>query len=177
MANPGRSAAGTRRDVTNITWFLPGIALSLIVGVLLARFVARRLGSSPILAGALVVSAGVILAATVTPISESETPLGAARTCDLSETRLISLAELATLDDRSLNVILFVPLGVIIGFLPTTRGRWPIIAAAVLLPFAIESFQLVAPGLNRGCEGSDVVDNLTGLGLGFIAGLGMKRIA
>src|SRR4051812_18539364 len=160
----------------NVPWFLPGVAISVLAAVLLATFAGRSLGSSRVVAAALIVSVGAILAATVTPIAASETAGGAGRECDMSKASVIPLSELTTLDDRSLNVLLFVPLGLTIGLVPAARSRFPLLVAATVLPVAIETFQLVAPTLNRGCEASDVVDNVTGIAVGFIAGVVARRL-
>ena len=70
----------------------------------------------------------------------------------------------------SLNVILFVPLGLAIGLL----GRSPVTAwllvGALASPVVIETIQSLAPMLGRGCQSRDVVDNLLGLGIGLVLG-------
>ncbi len=43
--------------------------------------------------------------------------------------------------------------------------------AAIALPFAIETIQLLLPVLDRACESADVVDNLTGLVIGLGGGV------
>ena len=69
-----------------------------------------------------------------------------------------------------LNVLLFMPLGVSIAFMPRSRLKVAVLVAAIALPFAIETTQLLLPILDRGCQSADVIDNLTGLVLGLAGG-------
>jgi glycopeptide antibiotics resistance protein len=75
-----------------------------------------------------------------------------------------------TLGTTSLNVILFVPLGILIALLPRSRATAFAVFGAAVLPLAIESIQLVATPLGRACQGADVTDNMLGLALGLAAG-------
>ena len=74
------------------------------------------------------------------------------------------------LGTTSLNVILFVPLGILIALLPRSRATAFAVIGAALLPLAIESIQLAARPLGRACQGADVVDNILGLALGLAVG-------
>ena len=47
----------------------------------------------------------------------------------------------------------------------------------VILPFAIETIQLLATGLGRACQSSDVADNLTGLAIGLVIGVVARRLS
>ena len=87
------------------------------------------------------------------------------------------LAELMAVsqNDSLLNVVLFVPLGVVVGLAPRTTRKAAFILAAGLLPFVIESTQLLVPALARACESADVFDNLTGLTLGLVTGSILRR--
>jgi VanZ family protein len=154
-----------------VTWFVPGLILTLLASVLLARPVARRLGEGPATVWLLLFSAGAILSATVTPLAAPENPTTAAAfVCDMARIGLAPLHSLQTLNDTSLNIILFVPLGIALGLLRDTRTRTALTVVAVASPFAIEAFQLVASALARGCQSADVVDNLTGLAIGWLIG-------
>jgi len=64
----------------------------------------------------------------------------------------------------------------LIGVLPRSPCRVPILVAAIILPFVIEGFQLVASPLGRACQSGDVIDNLTGLVLGLGAGWAIEWI-
>ena len=80
------------------------------------------------------------------------------------------------LDQRTLNVLLFVPAGV---FLVLTVGRWwsgvvlaPLgLAALAAYSLGIEFVQLQLARLDRACDVTDVVDNVLGAGIGFAIGL------
>ena len=74
------------------------------------------------------------------------------------------------MNDTSLNVALFVPLGSALGVLANRRAVL-LIPLAAALPLVIEAIQLWAGGLGRGCQSADVADNLLGLGLGLSIGL------
>ena len=56
--------------MSNFPWFLPGVAISALVSIMISRFVAEKLAISRVLGYALVVWLGVILAATMTPSIE-----------------------------------------------------------------------------------------------------------
>ena len=145
----------------------------LSVGVALAagNSVARRLETSRAVGRALVVSVGLIIAATLTPLKGAiESGLISNGTCDVSRLGLAPLWRLPlTSDDPVLNILLFIPLGISIGISRSPR-RARLIIAAVALPFVVELAQLLLPVLDRSCETGDVVDNLTGLVLGLAVG-------
>jgi VanZ family protein len=83
---------------------------------------------------------------------------------------LIPFAELTRINDSSLNVLLFVPLGIAIGLLAWSPRAAAILVAGLLLPFVIEATQAWLPALGRGCQSADVVDNITGLVVGLVIG-------
>jgi len=158
--------------------FLPGLGVTVMVAVLASRPVARALRSGQVLAGALVISLGIVLSATLTP-----SPSGLARdlsglgplehyspTCDLSRIGPAPIGDYLTLNNTSLNVLLLVPLGLTIGLLPASRRKTAIVLLAAALPFIVEGTQLVVVPLDRACQSGDVSDNLLGLVLGLAAG-------
>jgi glycopeptide antibiotics resistance protein len=171
----GLGEAGT--SVSNVAWFAPGLVVSAVVALAVCGRVANLLGTRPFVGWLLVFSLGTIVAATLTPIHEVEHGVNGVGTCDLSRFGLAPLADLRSLNDTSLNVLLFIPLGVAIGFLPDGRRKVLLAAGAVALPFVIEGTQLLATSLHRGCQSADVSDNLTGLALGLIVGLSLQRFA
>ncbi len=163
-----------------IPWFIPGVGATLVVSWLIRRRVADLLRISPGLAVVLLVSFGGIVSATLTPLNG--TLDGAARIhgCDFSRVGLPSLDALRHVNGTSLNVLLFIPLGIGLGLFPrSTRKAW-LIGAACAFPFVIETVQLLVAPLDRACESGDVVDNVLGLviglGLGTVAGwMGSRR--
>jgi len=158
-------------DSRDLPWLLPGFAISVAIAIAAGGWVGRALGLRRAIAAALIVSLGLILAATLTPQWEA-LAFGAvgSGTCDFSRMSLAPLHELLRFDDTSLNVLLFMPLGISIALMPRSRLKLVALGAAVVLPFAIETTQLLLPVLDRACESADVVDNLTGLVLGLAGG-------
>ena len=151
---------------------LPGLLLAAVLSVALTPATARRLRIAWPHAGLLLISLGIILAATLTPSREA-LDHGVVGTvgCDLSRIGPAPFAEYARRDDPILNVAMFFPLGLAIGLLPPSRPRLLALLAALLLPFAIEGTQAVVVVLDRACQGGDVFDNLSGLMLGLAPGL------
>ncbi len=161
-----------------VPWFMPGLLASIGVGLGANRRVAAVLTVSRALAMAGIVSLGMIVSATFSPLRQAiESGATSGGACDLSRVALVPLAELMAVsqNDSLLNVVLFVPLGVVVGLAPRTTRKAAFILAAGLLPFVIESTQLLVPALARACESADVFDNLTGLALGLVTGSILRR--
>jgi glycopeptide antibiotics resistance protein len=157
--------------VSDVPWFAPGVVVSILVGFLVSSRLGAAMGIRRTLAMALVVGLGIILSATLTPSPEAlEIGATGTMTCDFTRMGRASLAELLRIDDTSLNVLLFVPLGTVVGLLPRSRRKAAIAVAAVALPFAVEAVQLLVVALDRACQSADVFDNLTGLLLGVAVG-------
>lgn len=155
----------------DVPWFLPGLTLTVIIGFLARRKVAEVLGVSPAHAWAAVVSIGLILSATLTPFHLAAGVDGSRIAgCDFSRVGFASLHEILKFDDPTLNILLFIPLGVVIAFVPGARRKSLFLAAAIALPVVIETIQLVATPLQRACQSADVFDNATGLIIGFALG-------
>ncbi len=84
--------------------------------------------------------------------------------------------EVFGLDQRQLNVVLFVPAGM---FLVLAAARWSsgwLLASAglfalVAYSLGIEFVQLQLARLDRACDVTDVVDNVLGAGIGFGIGV------
>ena len=118
-------------------------------------------------------------AATLTPVLEStvfEIPAAGVGVCDFSRIGPAPLDALRSINEISLNILLFVPFGVAVGLLPIGRPKAVVVLAAIALPFAIEGIQLVATALHRGCQSADVADNLTGLIAGLIIGEAVRLV-
>ena len=155
-----------------LPWFIPGAIVSLLVAVAASGRLSRALKTSPVVATLLVTGAGLIISATLTPIGAAlGFAVGTPAVCDISRLGPASLSAYLQLSDISLNVVLFVPLGLAMGLLPRSRPAAAIWIGAIASPFVIELLQLVLPSLGRSCQTGDVVDNLLGLFLG--TGLGL----
>lgn len=158
--------------------FLPGAVLSLVVAILVSGPVARALATRRFVAILLVLSVGAIVSATLTPLGGTLVfDGGAAGACDLSRLGPPPLGALRRLTDTSLNVALFVPLGLAIALLPRTRRTGAVLAGAILFPVVIEATQLLVPAISRGCESADVIDNLLGLAVGLGVGVALRALA
>ena len=101
--------------------------------------------------------------------------MSGALNCDLSRIGPASIATYLRFDDPTLNVLLFIPVGVLIGQLERRQHRGRLVVAAVMLPLGIEIIQALVTPLGRACEGGDVFDNLAGLLVGLAIGAGWRR--
>jgi hypothetical protein len=152
---------------TDLPWFLPGLAITTVIALAVAGRVARRLRTQSWIAFLLVMSVGAVLAATIPPDAGGFRGRPPAGRCDFGRIGLAPLSQYLDLGDTSLNVILFVPLGLAIGLLGRSPATARVLVAALALPLAIEAIQSLLPMLGRGCQSRDVVDNLLGLGIGL----------
>ena len=171
-ATEARVASGLLRGESPVLpWFLPGLAISVAVSLAAGSRVGRALDVRRAVASLLILSMGIILSATLTPLRGSlDFDTVVPGSCDFSRIGLPPLSELRGINDTSLNVLLFVPLGFSVALLPRSRRTVAVIVAAFALPFAIEMTQLLMTALDRACESADVVDNLTGLAIGLASG-------
>jgi glycopeptide antibiotics resistance protein len=161
-----------------LPWFLPGVAIWVAVALAVGGRVGRALGVRRAISVALLVNLGIILSATLTPLRGAlEFGAVGSGSCDFSRVGFAPLREAFRLGDTSLNVLLFVPLGVSIAFIPRSRLKTAFVVAAIALPFVIETTQLLVLWLDRACESADVVDNLTGLAIGLGGGVVAGRLA
>jgi glycopeptide antibiotics resistance protein len=153
-----------------LPWFLPGVGLALLCGLLFRERIAFALQIRAAYAVVLVVSLGATLAATLTPLYGVFEGIPGAHGCDFSRLGFVPLGLLLHVNDESMNILLFVPLGLSIALVPPSRRRTLLALGAMALPVLIEATQLLVPMLDRGCESGDVIDNLTGLGVGGVIG-------
>ena len=154
--------ADITRVLGGVPWAVPAGLAAVVVAAALARPVARRTGQPPVVAWLVLASVGVIVGLTLTPSPDYPFP----QSCDLD---LIgpTFRDLFTLNDRSLNVALFIPLGIAVVAIRTrSRLAWLLLAAAVA-PL-IELTQLFAAPLRRTCQAIDVIDNELGLVIGIV---------
>ena len=160
-----------------LPWFLPGVVISIVVSIAASGALGRALGVRRAVAWVMVLSLGIITAATLTPQWEA-LAFGArgSSSCDLSRLGLAPLRELLRLSDSGGNILMFIPLGATIGLVPRSRRKAAIVIAAIALPFGIETIQLLLPVLDRACESADVIDNLTGLAVGLAGGVAAGRL-
>lgn len=161
-----------------LPWLLPGIVGSMAIGLFACRAVGRLLGVRPSIAWTILVAFGVIVSATLTPLHGTlDFAAIATGTCDLSRIGLAPIDQLTQLNDTSLNVALFIPLGIAASLVPAFGPRATLILASIALPFGIETIQLLAPILDRACQSADIFDNLTGLLAGVVVGTALRFIS
>ncbi len=171
MFAPGDALGAGRPLLSDLPGFLPGIAVSLVVSTAASGPAARVLGLARWRLFAVFLALGVILSATLTPFApDMGSPAEHAGSCNFTLVGPASWTELLGLGEVSGNVLLFVPLGASVGWLPLSRLKIAFVVAAMALPFAIEATQSLVPLLGRSCEAADVVNNLTGLFVGVAAG-------
>ena len=164
--------------VGQLPWLIPGCLVALVVSTLASGRTAHWLGCSRPLAWLLLMSLGVILAGTLTPLAAgSALERSHPGSCDLSRVGPPSLLQLQGPGDALGNILMFVPLGFVIAVLPRSRRKAAVLLCAAALPFVIEVTQLLLLPLGRACESADVVDNLTGLVIGLAAGAVVSGLA
>jgi len=179
---PASGQLTVRWFVETVPWFLPVLVLGLLAAALSAARIARWARIQPIVAFLLVVSVGLIVAATLTPLETALADgVASSGTCDMERASWAPLSMYLRPTGAALNVLLFIPLGMALGMLPRRR-RWTTIAIVVGLvsPLVVEGTQLLVPALGRGCQAADVVDNTTGFLIGLLAGRvlgGLVRLA
>ena len=159
----------------DITQFVPGLVVALAIGVATGSWAASGLGMGRAAGVTTMISLGAILTTTLSIGSpEAGTVPG---TCSFTRWWPAPIEELSTINEISLNVLLFVPLGVMLGASPRSRSKTTAIAATATMPFVIETIQLLVPSLNRYCDTADITDNLTGLVIGLLVGTIAGRAA
>jgi uncharacterized membrane protein (Fun14 family) len=166
-----------REYLADFAWFWPGIGISIVLGIVLSARVGPALRVSRAVATVLLLAVGLIASATLTPSREALRFGAIGRgTCDLGRIGFAPISDLLEFGDPLFNVLLFVPLGIAIGFLPSSTPKAVLVASALAFPFAIETIQLLATGLDRACQSADVSDNLTGLVIGLAVGIAARRL-
>ncbi|MFJ4986796.1 hypothetical protein ACIP9H_23700 [Streptomyces sp. NPDC088732] len=152
--------------------FWPGALLSSVAAGVCAPRVARRLGTGPVTAFCLVLALGGI--AVTTLLADITTDPNAMRRFGAgtfaTDWTPPGPADLAGFNQRSLNVLLFAPLGLAVARTRPARRAVGLAAAAAVLPFVIEAVQYEVVWLMRAADAQDIVDNLCGLLAGLLVG-------
>ena len=153
------------------------VTLTLVVAVGGSAAVARWLHTRRSVAILLLFGFGFVLSATIVPTGAALDGEISDGICNLSRMGLAPIDELTRINVTTLNVLLFIPLGVAVGLLPGTRRSVLVALAATSLTFVVETIQLLLPVLGRGCETADMADNLLGLLVGLILGIVLRPLA
>jgi VanZ family protein len=144
---------------------LAGIPLAFVVALLASPRVAARLDIGRATAFLLVLGIAGVLAITLLPQPFARRP-PADLSCLIPEIAFPAQGRLLAINDESLNVLLFVPLGIALGLL-VGHPRFPmLLAIAITLPWVVEAIQLAIPALGRACQSADLTANLFGLLIG-----------
>jgi glycopeptide antibiotics resistance protein len=151
-------------------WAISGCAVVLIITIIIHRWVGYKLQISQLIAFALLLSIGIILSITMTPY-QGLLDFSASSVCSTSVHALVRLSTLKYSNGRSLNVLLFLPLGFCCLLARRRSVAVALFVGAFFFPFAIEGMQYLLPMLGRRCDVTDVIDNLSGLFLGGAIGL------
>ena len=166
-----------RSFVAAVPLSLFALGIAVVLAVVLSPAVARRLRAPRVVAALLLFGFGLVMAATLVPDAAALEGVVSDGVCDLSRIGLAPLEELTRVTFTSLNVLLFVPLGLAVGLLPRTRSAAVVTLAAVSLTFVVEGIQLVVTVLGRGCQSADIFDNLLGLAIGMVLGVLVRLLA
>ena len=158
---------------------VPALALMLLLGAPAGLLWARVARTGRLLGIATALSVGTILALTLATVGAPPDDDYVIGVCDLRRIGPGTLDELLSFGEASLNVLLFVPLGLCIGLHSVASSRRLAFAAGAALPFVVELVQLELPELGRYCDSMDITDNLLGFVLGFAVGatfLALRRL-
>jgi hypothetical protein len=151
--------------------------IALVVALVLGPATARRLRTRRSIGTLLLAGVGLVVAATLVPTAAAVEGAASDGVCDFSRLGLAPIEELVRPTFTSLNVLLFVPLGLAVGLLPRGRAAALVAVGAIALPFVVESIQLVATDLGRGCQTADIIDNLLGLFIGIVVGAMVRVVS
>lgn len=152
-------------------WIVPGLLLVMAVAVLLFRPVAKVLGMPRVMALGLVAALGAILVITITP-SAWGNPWSAGGSCDLGIRSPLETAQLLSeFNQRTANVLLFIPLGFCSVFARRPLAAAGLVMCGFALPVGIELVQYSITSLGRSCDSADLLDNTMGMAVGVLLGL------
>lgn len=150
--------------------FLPVVVVVAAGAAVGGVLFARATGVPKALEVFVVIALGVVVAATLTPQAPAFDGVRSSGTCDMTRLGPADLRAYLRAGEAIGNVLLFIPLGIVLGLLPPSRTRTRLLALATSLPFFVEGVQMALPALDRACQGADIVDNLIGLAAGLAVG-------
>lgn len=153
-------------------WARGGLVIVAVVAVVLAFPFGQLLRSNPIVVGLLIAAIGAVLVFTLTPQPRI---YGGADTCLYSFSKP-SRSDLVEPTDISLNLLLFLPIGVLVMLLRPVVVIVMFILFALLLPIALEYLQFAISRLGRTCSFYDIATNELGLIIGLAIGVIVRAI-
>ena len=155
---------------STLPWLVPGIVVTHVISLVASRAAGWSLRAHPFAGFLVVFTLGIILAGTLTPLRNGGDTPGIPLPCDFSRLGLATPHDFVMGNDAAINILMFMPFGLAVGVVPLSFRKVAVCLAAVGLPFAVEALQWLVVPLGRGCQSADVIDNLTGLFIGFVAG-------
>ena len=142
--------------------FLPNLAITVAMGMVIGAWAAPRLGLTRRATGALWLTCLLVpLAYTL-----SATQGGGLAGCEMGLAPWESRTAFFSAETRA-NVVMLIPAGAAALLFPSGPRRLAALGAALALPAAIEVTQMVVRPLGRACQGADVFNNTLGVLLGF----------
>ncbi len=159
-----------RTFIRDVPLSVVALTIALVLAIMLSPTIARWTNASRLVSALLLLGFGFVLAATITPTAAALDGAGSDGVCSVARISFVRPDELLRVNDTSLNVLLFVPLGIAVGMLPWTRAAGIATLAAIALPFVVETVQFLLTPLGRNCQATDVFYNLLGLAIGAVAG-------
>jgi glycopeptide antibiotics resistance protein len=153
-------------------WALPAFGIGAMVAAVVYPVLALRFGVRRYVMFGWLLALLLVLALTLTP--QSTAHLGAGmKACWTTVQGPIGFSSYGNASQRSLNVVLFVPLGLFTALMPR-RYLAALCLLGLVLPMFVEALQYQLPSLDRQCAVVDVVDNETGFVLGVVIGLTLR---
>ena len=160
-----------------VPWAIPLVVASVVIALVVGFSLQRTRGRSAWLLAALIVSAALVIALTLTPNAGVEESSLVDPRSDRGPWGYLRQPEYwLHLDSRTLNVALFIPLGLTLGLLARGAARWVILGFGLVLPWLVEGLQVVLP-FDRDPQSIDLADNSTGVLIGFALGLLVMSVA
>ena len=148
--------------------FLPNLAVTVTIGIVMGAWLSVRLGLPRRTAGALWLTCMLLPLAYTLSAARGVGVAG----CEVGLAPWASITALFSSETRS-NIIMLMPAGAAALLFPTGPRRLAALGAALALPPAIELTQMAARPLGRACQGADVFNNMVGVMLGFCLASGV----
>lgn len=151
--------------------FLPNLAITLAIGIVVGAWAAPKLGLSQRAVGALWLSCMLVpLAYTLSSIP-GVSDFG----CEVGLTPWQSTKALFSMETRA-NIAMLMPAGAAALLFPPGPRRLAAFGAALAMPATIEVTQMLARHLGRACQGADVFNNTLGVVVGFCLAAGVRAV-
>ena len=147
---------------TGLVNFLPNLAITLTLGMLIGAWAAPRLGLSRRATGALWLACILVPLAYTLSASRNVSLAG----CQIGLAPWESRSALFAPETRA-NLLMMMPAGAAALLFPSGPRRLAALGAALAVSPAIEVTQMVVRPLGRACQGADVFNNTLSVLLGF----------